>query len=52
MSTRDTSRKHELLGLFEGPDQAADAVSKLRGVGFGDTDFEIISQLAEHIRVA
>lgn len=43
MSTRDTSRKHELLGLFEGPDQAADAVSKLRGVGFGDTDFEIIS---------
>lgn len=43
MSAKDTSRKHELLGLFDEPDQAADAVSRLRATGFGDTDFEIIS---------
>ena len=43
MSARDSDRKRELLGLYNEPDDAADAVSRLRGAGFGGTDIEVIS---------
>ncbi|MCY4113204.1 MAG: DUF3341 domain-containing protein [Chloroflexi bacterium] len=43
MSAKDSDRKRELLGLYNEPDDAADAVSRLRGAGFGGNDIEIIS---------
>ena len=36
-------QRRELLGLFEEPDQAADAFTRLREAGFGDTDLEVMS---------
>ena len=36
-------QKQELLGLFEEPDQAADAFSRLKVAGFGDVDLEVLS---------
>jgi hypothetical protein len=36
-------QRHELLGLFEEADQAADAFTRLREAGFGDADLEALS---------
>ncbi len=40
---KHTAPKRELLALYAEPDQAADAVARLREAGFDDTDVEILS---------
>ncbi|MBM4435747.1 MAG: DUF3341 domain-containing protein [Actinobacteria bacterium] len=35
--------KSEVLGIYETPDQAADAIARLRATGFDENDFEVLS---------
>ncbi len=43
MSTAASMDRQELLGLYEEPEQAADAVARVRAAGFDETDIEILS---------
>ena len=39
----ESHTKRELLALYEEPEQAADALGRLRDAGFNDNDVEVLS---------